>query len=164
MCCRSCGATEQCAANRAAGVAGNVFQQDSRHFREAPACRYPDRAREVGSNGLSAAVFPFRQSVPVARQNLQTFETGSVLLTAEDPRTGQKAEVTVENDALRGDQDDLELTFHAYKDGKTQMSPFMPQMRFSMKQEGQVWTLNEISITIHLPLADPEFLKAITRR
>jgi hypothetical protein len=97
-------------------------------------------------------------------QNLQTFETGSVLLTAEDPKTSQKAEIIVENDALRGDQDDLELTFHAYKDGKAQMSPFMPQMTFSMKQEGQVWTLNEISITIHLPLADPEFLKAITEK
>ncbi|HYM74632.1 MAG TPA: hypothetical protein VE377_01535 [Candidatus Dormibacteraeota bacterium] len=97
-------------------------------------------------------------------QNVQTFETGSILLTSEDPKTGQKAEITVENDALRGDQDDIEVAFHAYKDGKTQMSPFMPQITFSMKQEAQVWTLNEISITIHLPLADAEFLKAITEK
>lgn len=38
----------------------------------------------------------------------------------------------------------------------------MPQMIFSMKQEAQIWKLNEISVTIHLPLADPDFLKAIT--
>jgi hypothetical protein len=31
-----------------------------------------------------------------------------------------------------------------------------------MKKEGQLWTLNEISITLHLPLADPDLLKAIT--
>src|SRR5215467_7446647 len=72
-------------------------------------------------------------------QNFQTFETGSVLLSAEDPKTGQKADITVENDSLRGDQDDIEITFHAYKDGKEQLSPFMPQMVFSMKQEAQIW-------------------------
>src|SRR4029077_6300111 len=39
--------------------------------------------------------------------NLQTFETGSILLSGEEPKTGQKIEVTVENDALRGDDDDI---------------------------------------------------------
>jgi type IV pilus assembly protein PilA len=97
-------------------------------------------------------------------QNLQTFETGSVLLSAEDPKTGQKADITVENDALRGDQDDLELAFHVYKNGREQRTPFMPQIVFSMKQEAQVWKLNEISITVHLPLADPDLLKALTEK
>jgi len=97
-------------------------------------------------------------------QTVQTFETGSVLLTAEDPKTGQKTDITVENDSLRGDQDDIEITFHAYKDGKEQLSPFMPQMVFSMKQESQIWKLNEITFTIHVPLADPDFLKTITEK
>lgn len=96
--------------------------------------------------------------------NLQTFETGSVLLTSEDPKTGQKADITVENDALRGDQDDIELTFHMYKNGQEQPSPFHSLITFSMKQEAQLWTLNEISVTIHVPLADPAFLKAITEK
>ncbi len=97
-------------------------------------------------------------------QNVQTFETGSVLLSGDDPKTSQKVEITVENDALRGDQDDIELTFHIYKNGQEERTPFMPQMTFSMKQEAQVWKLNEISVTIHLPLADPDFLKAITEK
>jgi hypothetical protein len=97
-------------------------------------------------------------------QTVQTFETGSVLLSSEDLKTGQKADITVENDALRGDQDDIEVTFHTYKDGQAQRTPFMPQVIFSMKQESQVWKLNEISVTIHLPLADPDFLKAITEK
>jgi type IV pilus assembly protein PilA len=95
-------------------------------------------------------------------QTVQTFETGSVLLATDDPKSGVKADITVENDALRGEQDDIELTFHMYKNGQEQPSPFRSQFTFSMKQEGQVWTLNEISVTIHVPLADPAFLKAIT--
>lgn len=95
-------------------------------------------------------------------QNLQTFETGSVLLSGENPKTGQKLEVTVENDALRADVDDIELSFLTYKDGQAQRTPFMPRVTFSMKQEAHVWKLNEISVLIRLPLADPDLLKAIT--
>ena len=97
-------------------------------------------------------------------QNVQTFETGSVLVTGEDPKTGQKCEITVEDDSLHGDQDDIALSFRVYKNGQAQRTPFMPEMTFSMKQEEGVWKLNEISFTIHIPLADPDLLKAITER
>ena len=97
-------------------------------------------------------------------QNVQTFETGSVLLTTEDPKTGVQADITVENDALRGDQDDIELAFHMSKNGQEQPNPFRSLITFSMKQEGQIWTLNEISVTVRVPLADPGFLKIITEK
>ena len=94
-------------------------------------------------------------------KNIQTFETGSVLLAAEDPK-GQKVEITVENDALQGDQDDITVSFQVYKNGQPERTPFMPQITFSMKSEAGIWKLNEISVTVHLPLADPDFLKSIT--
>jgi hypothetical protein len=97
-------------------------------------------------------------------QTVQTFEAGSLLLSYEDTKTGQKGEVTVDNDALRGDQDDIEVSFQMYKNGTAQRGPFMPNIIFSMKQESQVWTLNEISITLHIPLADPDFLKTLTEK
>ena len=97
-------------------------------------------------------------------QNVQTFETGSVLVSTDDPKTGEKAEVTVENDALRGDTDDIEVTFHMYKNGQEQPTPFRSMFTFTMKQEAQLWTLNEISFTIRVPLADPGFLKIISEK
>jgi hypothetical protein len=95
-------------------------------------------------------------------QNLQTFDTGPVLLAGEDPKTGQRTQITVERDVPRGERDEIQLSFQIYQNGQAQRTPFMPQMTFSMKQEEQVWTLNEISVTIHLPLADPDLLKAFT--
>lgn len=71
-------------------------------------------------------------------QKLQTFETGSLLLVTEDPKAGQKVEVLVENDALNGEQDDIEVTFRVHKNGQAQATPFLPQMTFSMKEEAQV--------------------------
>lgn len=97
-------------------------------------------------------------------QNVQTFETGSVMVSGVNTTTGEKYEVAVLNDAARGDEDDIELSMQSYKDGRPQRTPFMPRMIFTMKQEGQVWTLNEVSFTMHIPLADPDFLKAFTEK
>src|SRR5438445_10099158 len=42
--------------------------------------------------------------------------------------------------------------------------PFIPRFTFSMKMESDVWRLNEISVAVRLPLADPDFLKSIEDR
>jgi hypothetical protein len=95
-------------------------------------------------------------------KSLQTFATGSVLLAFEDINKRQKVEVTVENDALQGDQDDIELSFQTYKSGQPERTPFMPHITFSMKTEAGIWKLYEISVTVHLPLADPDLLKSVS--
>lgn len=95
---------------------------------------------------------------------IQTFESGPVLFTGEDPKTRQRFDVTVESDRPRGEFDDITLSARTYKDGQVQRTPFMPQVTFSMKKEAQLWTMNEISVTLHLPLADPDLLKALTEK
>ena len=93
--------------------------------------------------------------------HLQTFETGSTLLSIDDERTQSKFEVTVENDDLRSDEDEILLAFHAVKGGQPAGTPFLPTLSVLMKQEAGVWKLNELSITLRVPLADPNFLKAM---
>ncbi len=98
--------------------------------------------------------------IQTQNNNFQTFETGRILLTGVNPQTGQKVDVVVVDDRLRGEQDDIELSFEAYKDGQPQKSAFMPHLTFSMTTEAGVWKLSEISLTIHIPLNDPELLKS----
>ncbi|MGA8510634.1 MAG: hypothetical protein WB762_33910 [Candidatus Sulfotelmatobacter sp.] len=95
---------------------------------------------------------------------LETFETGPVLLTSLDPKTNLKVEVIVDSDSQQGEDDNIVLTFRTYKDKdkEVQRTPFMPRITFAMKMESGVWKLNEILVTIRLPLADPDFLKSIT--
>jgi|SRR5271166_2160760 len=95
-------------------------------------------------------------------KTFETFETGSVMLVAEDPKSNQKFEVIVDNDSLRGDEDDIELSFQTYKEKQLQKTPFMPRMTFAMKMESGIWKLNEIRVSVRLPLADPDLLKSIT--
>src|SRR5208283_2591023 len=94
--------------------------------------------------------------------SLETFDAGSVLLASTDPKTNQKVEVVVEKDSLQGDDDNIELSFRTYKNQQLQRTPFMPRITFAMKMESGVWKLNEILVSIRLPLADPDFLKSIT--
>ena len=93
---------------------------------------------------------------------LETFETGPVLLANDDPKTGQRVEVIVDSDSVQGDSDNIELSFRTYKDKQLQRTPFMPRITFCMKMESGVWKLNEILFSVRVPLADPDFLKSIT--
>jgi TonB family protein len=96
--------------------------------------------------------------------SFQTFDTGPTLLTTEDPRSGgglEKIELTVERDDLIGDEDQIELSFHMYKNGKEESLPVIPRFTFAMQSQADVWRLNEISVTVRVPLSDPNFLKTI---
>jgi TonB family protein len=100
---------------------------------------------------------------------LSTFDTGPILISAEDPRPGadngpDKIELTVERDDLIGDEDQIELALHLSRNGKEQDLPVIPRFTFSMGTEENVWKLNEITLTVRIPLGDPEFLKAMENK
>ena len=97
-------------------------------------------------------------------QQLQTFEAGPTLVLIEDPQTHSKFEIRVEGDDLRGDEDEIELSFHGSKDGETQIAGAKFGLAFTMRQETGSWRLNEVSVTVGVSLTDPEFLKALTTR
>jgi TonB family protein len=127
----------------------------------------PDETRKAfkkmsGPNGVSL-LDEFSMFATMARAGggkIETFATGPTLLHAEDPDS-TIVDITVESDNLAGDEDDIELTLHVTKDDKEQRLPFVPRFTFAMKEEAGIWRLNEISVTVHIPLADPEFLRTI---
>jgi TonB family protein len=131
----------------------------------------PDATRNVlrkvnGPNGTSV-LDQFAMLTTMAKAGgakLTTYDTGPTLVAAEDPRDNSKVEITVEGDNLSGDDDDIEVSFHSTKNGKEQSLPFISRFTFTMKTEADVWRLNEISVTVRLPLADPDFLKTIEER
>jgi hypothetical protein len=129
---------------------------------------------EVTRNSLKKINSPQGQSVlaefaMIAAQartqgtGFETFDTGPTLLTAEDSRGNamERVEITVERDDLIGEEDQIELALHMTRNGKENRLPFVPRFLFIMKSEKDVWRLNEISVTVRLPLSDPAFLKTI---
>ena len=98
-----------------------------------------------------------------ASGGLQIMETGPILLTVEEPGSREKFEVVVERDDLVGDEDEIDLSFHLYKNGQQQTLPVLPRLTFMMKTESDVWRLNEIVFSARVPLADPDFLKDVVK-
>ena len=68
-------------------------------------------------------------------QQLQTFEAGPTLVLLENPDAHSKFEIDVERDDLRGDEDEIELSFHGSKDGETQTAGAKFRLTLTMKQE-----------------------------
>src|SRR5579863_4021903 len=97
------------------------------------------------------------------REKIETFDTGSTLFSVKSPPGGSydQVDVTVEQDNLSGDEDQIDLAIHMLHAGKEQPLPFIPRCSFLLKMESGMWRLNEISVGVRLPLADPNFLKAL---
>jgi hypothetical protein len=83
--------------------------------------------------------------------NMQTFEAGPTLVLIEDPQVHSKFEITVERDDLRGEEDEIELSFHGYKDGETQIAGTKFRFTLTMKQEAGTWRLNDVVVSRGFP-------------
>lgn len=93
---------------------------------------------------------------------LQTFETGPVLLAVNEPNQHQKFEVHVENDDLNGDQNTLELSLHLLRDGQEQQDEWgylSSRIKVTMNRQQEIWRLSNVGVGLEIPLGDPEFLK-----
>jgi hypothetical protein len=114
-----------------------------------------------GSTASMIAGFSALSSQMQTHGQFQTFEAGSTLLTTEDPQTHSKLEVLVARDNLRGETDEIELSFKAYKDGESQTAGVIPRLIFAMQQEQGIWRLHNITLSVGISLTDPTFLKAL---
>ena len=93
----------------------------------------------------------------------QVFETGQVLLTANEPRNNEKFEVHVDSDDLSGDRTTWISLFTNSRMASSSARAHMPRLlsRFTvgLKRQDNIWRLNDMSINIKVPLGDPKLLE-----
>jgi len=114
-----------------------------------------------GKNNSASQLAAFDQ-IKSASSDFQVFETGQVLLSATEPKSNEKLEVHVDSDDLSGDTDNMDISFHQFRDGVEQDIPYAAMLsRFTvgMKRQANIWRLNEISINIKVPVGDPKLLE-----
>jgi hypothetical protein len=96
-------------------------------------------------------------------ERLESFETGPNLLITEQNEGREKYEIAVEHDTLLGEDDEIELSVHYYKDGQLQSLPVVPRIIFTLRQEEEIWRLTEVTAAVHAPLTDPDYLKGLRK-
>ncbi len=101
-----------------------------------------------------------------AQGHVETFDVGPTLLVSEQDEGKEKVrtEVIVERDNLNGENEEIELSIHAYRDGQLEFLPVIPNVIFSMTQEKEVWRLAEATLALHVPLTDPAYLKGVRKK
>lgn len=94
---------------------------------------------------------------------IQTFETGPVLLAVNQPVEHEKLEVRIENDDLSGDEDTMELSLHVTRENSDKepedWESFLSHFNVNLKMQAGVWRLNKVGVGLEFPLGDPEFLQ-----
>lgn len=144
------------------------FGQSADHFEKHLPLATLRTLKKLDSGNVQGSLTQLSMLAALAKANgtgIETFDTGSTLLKIEDPRNpGQKVEVIVERDDLSGDEDQIELSFQLSKDIQATIPPLLSRFTFTMKMDSDIWRLNEISVTLSVPLADPDFLKSLEER
>ena len=84
--------------------------------------------------------------------NLKWNATGPVLVAFDTPKTGGRMEVRVDRDEIKGDHNEMELSFHAIKDGHEDKMSVIPHLLVQMKSEQSVWKLSEVGFSIAVKL------------
>ena len=128
----------------------------------------PDQARKAlirkGETAETSSVLRIAaigREVAAQGGPIETFDTGPNILISEAPNHVQKIEIAVEHDSLAGEEDEIELSVHLYKDGQPQSLPVVPSLIFRLKQENEMWKLAEVTVAAHMPLTDPDYLKGL---
>jgi len=97
-------------------------------------------------------------------QHMETFDVGPNILVSDQPDQHERLEVAVEHDSLMGEQDEIELSVHHYKDGEEQLMPVVPRLIFTLSEEKEIWRLTEVTVAAHVPLTDPDYLKGLRKQ
>ena len=94
--------------------------------------------------------------------HVETFDVGPNILIIE-PTAHEKIEIAVERDSFMGEEDEIELSLHSYKDGQPEFIPVIPRLTFTLRQDKEIWRLTEITLAAHVPLTDPDYLKGVRK-
>jgi hypothetical protein len=108
-------------------------------------------------------VAPFESLRGELGPNVQSFETGQLLLQVNDPKQHQKLEVRVDNDDLSGDEDTLTLSPHVVRENSDQppeeWEAFLSNFTVNLKRQDGVWRLNKVGVALEMQIGDPEVIK-----
>src|SRR5262249_33770833 len=118
-----------------------------------------DLARSASSTSVNANPMEVIRAIQSARTaNWEEFDSGPVLFSLTNPKEHERLEIRIASDDLRGDDDEMLLTFHLLGSGVEQEVPVSLKILLSWKQQQGVWRLNEFTIGARFPVGDPRIL------
>jgi hypothetical protein len=122
------------------------------------------RKGETPETSLLLRVSGAVRGLTMQGEKVETFDAGPNIMTTENGNTHERVEIAVEQDSLSGEEDEIELSVHVYKNGEPETLPVVPRVIFTMKQEKEIWRVTELTVAAHVPLEDPDYLKGLRKQ
>jgi hypothetical protein len=122
------------------------------------------RKGEASETSWALRIADAGRQIAAQGEHVETFDTGPNILVVEQAKGTEKFEVTVEHDSLLGEADEIELSFHLYKDGQPVPLPVVPRFTFTLQKENGIWRLTEVTAAAHVPLTDADYLKSLRQQ
>ena len=115
-------------------------------------------AAPPGSNPLQALT----TAKAMGGNNLESFEAGPILFSLNNPQRHERLEVRVDGDEIHGDEDNMQLSLHTVHNGVDQETPIGLRLELGWKQQQGIWRLNNLMVSVNLPVGDPSILDKST--
>lgn len=129
----------------------------------------PDEARqalihkgETPDTSIVLRIASLGRGLATQGEHIETFDAGPNILVSEQA-DHERIEIGVERDNLMGEQDEIELSVHDFKNGQEEFIPVVPRLIFTLKQQKEIWRLTELTVEAHVPLTDPDYLKGVRK-
>jgi hypothetical protein len=135
-----------------------MFSGGEEGFKKHLTLEVQEKIKELLKSSAPGSADPV-QAVTVARaaggQNLESFDTGPILFSYNNAEQHERFEVRIDSDDLRGEQDEMQLSLHAFRKGVEEDLPVAFQFLLSWKQQENIWRLNTFTVTASVPVGDP---------
>ena len=91
-------------------------------------------------------------------RNFESFDAGTILFSLNNSQQHERLEIHIDGDDLHGEEDDMQLSLHAFRSGVEQELPLGLRLLLTWKQQQGVWRLNAFTLNARVPVGDPRIL------
>jgi len=92
-------------------------------------------------------------------QSLEGFETGTVLFSFNNTQEHERLEVHIDGEDLRGDENAMDLSFHAFRSGVERELPMILRLQLIWQRQQGIWRVSAVTVSASIPLGDPRILE-----
>jgi hypothetical protein len=91
-------------------------------------------------------------------QKFDAFDFGPILFALNDSAHHTRLEAHIDSDELAGEEDNISISLHSYRNGVEQEMPLGVSFLLNLKLQESTWRLNAVTFRAKIPLGDPRIL------
>lgn len=91
-------------------------------------------------------------------QKFDAFDFGPILFALNDSAHHTRLEAHVDSDELAGEEDNISVSLHSYRNGVEQEMPLGVSFLLNLKLQEGTWRLNAVTFRAKVPVGDPRIL------